>query len=304
MATAPPPWRQVAVLAAALLVLLATAAAAAAAASDAAAKHLADAKATGATPVVLRRQLLASGSVGAGGIAGAEGAVHVTMPVTAPDRFMTLPFHLQQAAGAGIAACAPAYRRCDAHGVVRRRGAVADVHEQMPWHLTDSPTLAPYIAGVVVGMALLAAAVGGLCFALGRRSARAAGLTIAAGAAGDIEVRCRCCAAASARWMFTAHVGLQQMRLSDSSGRAAGGAGHLWSSRIVIVFTDGCCGSHRWDCLAATFPPSCERPALRASSGLCPGVGTGGWRPRSAAVPQPAAATTRKSHRCLDPDLS
>ena len=50
-------------------------------------------------------------------------------------------------------------------------------------------TLSVYRTGIVLGMALLAAAVGGLCFVLGRRSAHAPALTTAAAAAGDIEVR-------------------------------------------------------------------------------------------------------------------
>jgi hypothetical protein len=66
-AAAPQHWRQVAAHAAALLLLLSPSAAAAA--SDAGAGNLAGASVGSETP---RRQLLASGSIGAGGIAGAS----------------------------------------------------------------------------------------------------------------------------------------------------------------------------------------------------------------------------------------
>ena len=68
-AAAPLHWRQVAAHAAALLLLLTPAVAAAA--TDAGAEDLAGAAAVGLGSQARRRQLLASGSVGAGGIAGA-----------------------------------------------------------------------------------------------------------------------------------------------------------------------------------------------------------------------------------------
>jgi hypothetical protein len=70
---APLHWRQVAAHAAALLLLLAPASAAAA--SDAGAGDLAGTAAAGVGLEAPRRQLLASGSVGAGGIAGAPALV-------------------------------------------------------------------------------------------------------------------------------------------------------------------------------------------------------------------------------------
>lgn len=68
-AAAPPRWRQAAAQTAALLLLLAPVAAAAT--SHAGAEHLAGTAAVGIRSAAPRRQLLASGSVGAGGIAGA-----------------------------------------------------------------------------------------------------------------------------------------------------------------------------------------------------------------------------------------